>query len=338
MDADRAASRERSRAGRRDLSAGASAAGVRGPGKVELVRVNAFAKINLALHVLGARRDGYHELRTTFQTLALHDTLTFSPSRGSFEMVCDDPACPVDRSNLVWRAAERLWRAAGRRGAPGGVSVRLAKRIPLQAGLGGGSSDAAAALRALALLWRVTLARDRLRRIAIQLGADVPFFLEGGTVLGLNRGDVLRPLADWPASWVVLVLPDFGVSSKDAYRWWDAAARTPPRLDARRRGAFRRGADTAGPCGNDLEGPVAAWHPEISRIVAALTRAGAHHAAMSGSGSAVFGLFGDRRAAERAAERAARTLGRPSRRALVTRTLGRAGYRIRARPRVLGRS
>ena len=123
----------------------------------------------------------------------------------------------------------------------------------------------------------------------------------------------------WPASWVVLVLPDFGVSSKDAYRWWDAAARTPPRLDARRRGAFRRGADTAGLCGNDLEGPVAARHPEISRIVAALTRAGAHHAAMSGSGSAVFGLFGDRRAAERAA----RTLGRPSRRALVTRTLGR---------------
>src|SRR5205807_4264227 len=131
MDADRAASRERSRAGRRDLAAGASRAG----SKAELVRVNAFAKINLALHVLGARRDGYHELRTTFQTLALHDTLTFSTSRGPFEIVCDDPACPVDRSNLVWRAAERLWRAAGRRGAPGGVSVRLAKRIPLRAGL-----------------------------------------------------------------------------------------------------------------------------------------------------------------------------------------------------------
>jgi 4-diphosphocytidyl-2-C-methyl-D-erythritol kinase len=334
MDADRAASRERGRAGRRDLAAGASRAGSRGPGKPELVRVNAFAKINLALHVLGARRDGYHELRTTFQTLALHDTLTFSTSRGPFEIVCDDPACPVDRSNLVWRAAERLWRAAGRRGAPGGVSVRLAKRIPLQAGLGGGSSDAAAALRALAKLWRVTLARDRLRRIAIQLGADVPFFLEGGTVLGLNRGDVLRPLADWPASWVVLVLPHFGVSSKDAYRWWDAAARTPLRLDARRRGALRPGAGTFGACGNDLEGPVAARHPEISRIVAVLTRAGAHHAAMSGSGSAVFGLFGDRRAAERVA----RTLGGPSRRALVTRTLGRAGYRIRARPRVVGRS
>jgi 4-diphosphocytidyl-2-C-methyl-D-erythritol kinase len=334
MDADRAVSRERSGPGRRDLAAGASRAGSKGPRKVALVRVNAFAKINLALHVLGARRDGYHELRTTFQTISLHDTLTFSAFRGPFEIICDDPACPVDRSNLVWRAAERLWRVAGRRGVPGGVSVRLAKRIPLQAGLGGGSSDAAAALRALAKLWRVTRAHDRLRRIAIELGADVPFFLEGGTVLGLNRGDVLRPLADWPASWVVLVLPNFGVSSKDAYRWWDAAGRTPLRLDAQRRPALRRKAGTVGPCGNDLEGPVAGRHPEISRIVAALTRAGAHHAAMSGSGSAVFGLFDDRRAAERAA----RTLGRPSRRALVTRTLGRAGYRMRARLRVPGRS
>jgi 4-diphosphocytidyl-2-C-methyl-D-erythritol kinase len=302
------------------------------------VRVNAFAKINLALHVLGARPDGYHELRTTFQTIVLHDTLTFSASRGSFEIVCDDPACPVDRRNLVWLAGERLWRAAGRRGAPGGVRVRLAKRIPLQAGLGGGSSDAAAALRALARLWRVTLDRDRLRRIAMELGADVPFFLEGGTVLGLNRGDDLRPQADWPTSWVVLVLPNFGVSSTDAYRWWDSARRPPPGPGTRRWRQRRQelcpGTGSVCDCANDLEGPVAARHPEIPRIVAALTRAGAHHAAMSGSGSAIFGLFHDKGAAETAAER----LGRPSRRALVTRTLSRAGYRIRTRLRVLGGS
>jgi 4-diphosphocytidyl-2-C-methyl-D-erythritol kinase len=290
--------------------------------------VNAFAKINLGLRVLGARPDGYHELRTTFQTLVLHDTLRFSAVRGPFEIVCDDPACPVDQSNLVWRAAERLWRAAGRRGEPCGVRVRLAKRIPLQAGLGGGSSDAAAALRALAKLWRVTLGRDRLRRIAVQLGADVPFFLEGGTVLGLNRGDVLRPLADWPASWVVLVIPNFGVSAKEAYGWWDSAGRPALRLDARPEIGGR--ASSIGLCGNDLEGPVAARHPEVSRIVAALTRTGAGHAAMSGSGSAVFGLFDDRRAAEAAA----RTLGRRSRRALVTRTLSRAGYRTHTRLRV----
>jgi 4-diphosphocytidyl-2-C-methyl-D-erythritol kinase len=282
--------------------------------------VNAFAKINLALQVLGARRDGFHQLRTTFQTVALRDTLMFSSVRGPFEIVCDDQSCPVDRSNLVWQAAERLWRAAGRRGAPAGVRVRLVKRIPVQSGLGGGSSDAAAALRALAKLWRVRLGRDRLRRIAVQLGSDVPFFLEGGTALGLNRGDVLRPLADTPAAWVVLVLPDFGVSTKDAYRWWDSSGR--PEL--------RRRASRIGACGNDLEGPVAARHPPISRIVAALKRAGARHAAMSGSGSAIFGLFDGRRAAEAAA----RTLGRPSRRTLVTRTLSRARYRIRARLRV----
>jgi len=291
------------------------------------VRVNAFAKINLALQVLGARRDGYHELRTTFQTVALHDTLIFSAVRGPFEMVCDDPACPVDRSNLVWRAAERLWRAAGRRGAPDGVRVRLAKRIPLQAGLGGGSSDAAAALRALAKLWRVTPGLDRLRRIAVQLGADVPFFLEGGTVLGLNRGDLLRPLADCPASWVVLVLPNFGVSAKDAYGWWDAAGRPAFRIDAPLGPEIGRRAGRVALCGNDLEGPVAARHPDISRVVAALRRGGAHHAAMSGSGSAIFGLFDDKTAAEAAA----RMLGRPPRRALVTRTLSRTRYRMRAR-------
>jgi 4-diphosphocytidyl-2-C-methyl-D-erythritol kinase len=299
------------------------------------VRVNAFAKINLALHVLGARRDGYHELRTTFQTVALHDTLTFSAVRGPFEMVCDDPACPVDCSNLVWRAAARLWRAAGRRGEPHGIRVRLAKRIPLQAGLGGGSSDAAAALRALAKLWRVTLGPDRLRRIASQLGADVPFFLEGGTVLGLGRGDRLRSLADRPASWVVLVLPDFGVSTKDAYGWWDgwrnAARRPAPRVVPSPGPEIGRRADrTAALFGNDLEGPVAALHPDISHVVAALRLGGAHHAAMSGSGSAIFGLFDDRRAAETAA----RKLGRPPRRSLVTRTLGRARYRMRARLRV----
>jgi 4-diphosphocytidyl-2-C-methyl-D-erythritol kinase len=334
MDADRAESRGRRVAARRDLGTGASHAAWKGTHQGRLVRVNAFAKINLALQVLGARRDGYHELRTTFQTVALHDTLIFSAVRGPFEMVCDDPACPVDCSNLVWRAAERLWRAAGRRGAPAGVRVRLAKRIPLQAGLGGGSSDAAAALRALARLWRVTLGPDRLRRIASRLGADVPFFLEGGTVLGLKRGDLLRPLADGPASWVVLVLPNFGVSAKDAYGWWDgwwdAAGRPALRSDAPPAPEIGRRAGRIALRGNDLEGPVAARHPDISRVVAALRRSGARHAAMSGSGSAIFGLFDDKRAAETAA----RLLGRPPRRALVTRTLGRTRYRMRARLRV----
>ena len=183
------------------------------------VRVSAYAKINLSLRVLGVRPDGYHELRTIFQSIALHDTLTVRARRGPFALRCDDPDCPADQSNLVWRAAERVWAASGRRGALRDVEIRLAKRIPLRAGLGGGSSDAAAALGALGSLWRVKDAS--LREIAPSLGADVPYFLDGGTALGLDRGDVVYPLVDHPAAWVTLVVPPFGVSTEDAYGWWD---------------------------------------------------------------------------------------------------------------------
>jgi 4-diphosphocytidyl-2-C-methyl-D-erythritol kinase len=188
-----------------------------------------------------------------------------------------------------------------------GVEIRLAKRIPIAAGLGGGSSDAAAALRALGKLWRVS--GKRLHGIAASLGADVPYFLEGGTALGLDRGDRLSPLVDHPPAWVTLVLPGFGVSTKDAYAWWDDAA---PASES------RPGVELQ----NDLQGPVAAHHPEIARFVARLREAGASYAAMSGSGSAVFGLF-DRRPA---AERAARALAAKGRRTVVTRTVNRATY------------
>jgi 4-diphosphocytidyl-2-C-methyl-D-erythritol kinase len=129
--------------------------------RTDRVRVHAPAKINLTLRVLGVRLDGYHELRTTFQSLELHDTLTFTKIRGSFEIECDDPQCPTDRANLVWRAAEALWRARGRRGEVSGARVRIRKRIPMQAGLGGGSSDAAATLTALTALWDAPVSGGR---------------------------------------------------------------------------------------------------------------------------------------------------------------------------------
>jgi 4-diphosphocytidyl-2-C-methyl-D-erythritol kinase len=185
------------------------------------MRVRAFAKINLSLRVAGARDDGYHELRTIFQSIALHDTLTFHRRRGPFALTCDDPACPSDDANLIWRAADRMWKAARRSGPPRDVAVDVKKRIPLQAGLGGGSSDAAAALRVFARLWRAP--DPSVPAAAVELGADVPYFLEGGTVLGLDRGDLLYPLIDYPAAWVVLVLPAFGVSTEEAFAWWDAA-------------------------------------------------------------------------------------------------------------------
>ena len=289
-----------------------------------VVRARAFAKVNLSLRVLGVRPDGYHELRTVFQSLALHDTLTLTPARGPLRIECDDPACPVDRANLVWQAAERMWRAAGRRGAPRGVRVVLAKRMPLGAGLGGGSSDAAAALRAFAVVWDAPASRGRLQTLAAGLGADVPFFLDGGTALGVERGDALFPLIDAPASWVVLVLPEFGVSAREAYGWFDEAGASSSRLREAASALPLPAVDLR----NDLEGAVAARHPSIRRFIGALRRHGAWHAAMSGSGSAVFALFATRRAADTAA----RALEGRGRRIVVTRTIGRREYERRARP------
>ncbi|HMB79973.1 MAG TPA: 4-(cytidine 5'-diphospho)-2-C-methyl-D-erythritol kinase [Vicinamibacterales bacterium] len=276
------------------------------------MRVRAFAKINRSLRVIATRADGYHELRTIFQSIALHDTLTIRAARGPFRLTCDDPACPADDTNLIWRAAAHMWRAAGRRGAPRDVAIDLVKRIPMQAGLGGGSSDAAAALRALAKRWRV--GESKMRAAAVALGADVPYFLEGGSVLGLDRGDLLFPLIDPPAAWVVLVLPDFGVSTKEAFGWFDKVVGGP------KRSAPHLPAQTE--LVNDLEGPVVAHHPEIGRIISALRRQGASPAAMSGSGSAVFGLFSSRPVAILAAKR----LVSASRRTLVTRTLNHQTY------------
>ena len=283
-----------------------------------MTRVRAFAKINLSLRVIGVLAEGDHELRTIFQSIALYDTLTIRRTRGPFWIVCNDAACPADSTNLVWRAADAVWTASGRSGSPRNVGVALTKQIPMAAGLGGGSSDAAAALRAFAKLWHVDA--RRLPDLAASLGADVPYFLEGGTVLGLGRGDVLYPLIDRPRSWVTLVVPSFGVSTKDAYAWFDEDAAKPP-----------SGRDRAWPhapreAQNDLEAAVAKRHPEISQIVTALRGAGASYAAMTGSGSTVFGLFNRRPAAVRAA----RSIGKRERALsdiIITRTLSRAECR-----------
>jgi len=288
-----------------------------------VMRVRAFAKINLSLRVLGVRPDGYHELRTIFQSIALHDTLTIRSSRGPFRVTCDDPRCPADDTNLVWRAADRLWKAAGRRGHLRDVSIDLKKKIPIRCGLGGGSSDAAAALRALARSWRVDA--RRVREAAALVGADVPYFLEGGTVLGLERGDLLFPLIDHPQAWVVLVFQPFGVSTKEAYEWWDAASSASSLHELSNDLALP---ETA----NDLEPAVAAHGPGITSAVAALRKAGAAHAAMSGSGSAVFGLF----VRQTDARRAARGLAGRNRKTLVTRTLNRSRYQTLAAPEPIG--
>lgn len=283
------------------------------------VRVRALAKINLTLRVLGIRPDGFHELRTTFQSLALHDTLTFTTTHEPFRIVSNNPLVPLDESNLVWAASERLWMALDRPGELSGVTVEIVKRIPAQAGLGGGSADAAAALRALSALWRVRPDQCQFRSIAQSLGADVPYFLEGGTVLGVDRGDTLFRLADRPPSWVVLVFPGFGVSTKDAYEWWDQGS-----IQASENEEDPHSMETM----NDLQGAVEERHPEIGRLVSRLERLGALNAAMSGSGSALFGLF----KSERTAREAAKAITGRRQTAVVTRAVDRRRYRGLVRP------
>ena len=279
--------------------------------------VHAFAKINLDLRVLGLRPDGYHELRTTFQSIALADRLTFTRVRGPFQIECDDPAFPGDHTNLIWKAAQRVLALARRREQPSGIRVRVEKNIPMQAGLGGGSSNGAAALQALCRLWKVKTTRGELQHAAAKLGADVPYFLEGGTALGFHRGDLLVPLDDIDPAWVVVVVPEFGVSTKDAFAWWDQAMKEGRERRDRQDGLNRRAKNVS----NDLQPLVAKRHPIVGKLVRALNKEGAFHASLSGSGSAVFGLF-SRRAD---AQAAARKLAGP--RTFVTPTLTRAGCR-----------
>jgi 4-diphosphocytidyl-2-C-methyl-D-erythritol kinase len=293
------------------------------------VIVRAHAKINLDLRVLGPRPDGYHELRTVFQSIALHDVIECVPREGAFAIECTTAGVPLDSSNLVWRAAEALWRALRRSAPVRGVLIRLHKNIPLQAGLGGGSADAAAALIALARLWKAPVRPPQLTDVAATLGADVPFFLSGGTALGLGRGDEVYPLADLPRHWIVILVPGFGVSTPDAYSWYDGER------DLSRGAGAREPQHVPGPWPsraaqmiNDLEAPIARHHPEIDQMRTALRRAGALAAAMSGSGSAVFGLFQKRADALAAVER----LSGSGWRVLLTESLDRGEYARRSRP------
>ena len=291
------------------------------------ITIRAHAKINLDLRVLGPRLDGYHELRTVYQTIALHDVIECVSREGPLAIECDAAGVPLDGSNLVWRAADALWRALRRRTPARDVLIRLQKNIPLQAGLGGGSADAAATLMALSRLWKVPVRPAQLTDVAATLGADVPFFLAGGTALGLGRGDDIYPLPDLPRTHVVIVRPKFGVSTAEAYGWYDSEPRRTVREPARRP-LPEHWPEWAFNLRNDLEPAVAGHHPTIGRIKQALMDAGAVVAAMSGSGSAVFGLF------ERldAARRTVSDLARPDWLVLATRTASRSEYGRKVRP------
>jgi 4-diphosphocytidyl-2-C-methyl-D-erythritol kinase len=251
-------------------------------------RLRALAKINLDLRVLGKRPDGYHELRTIFQTISLADRLelVFTPEKKTSIEIDDALSIP---DNLAVRAA-RLALAAMR--VTGKVEIHLVKRIPMGAGLGGGSSDAAAILLALPVLAGRALSLERLGQLAAQLGSDVNFFLQGGTALGIGRGHEVFSLPDAPARRAVLVAPGTHVSTADAYR------RLSPHLtsESQQNKIFSFGcqvwAGGVSPAAcNDFEAVVFRQHPGLAALKKKLLRAGAVLALMSGSGSAIFGLF-----------------------------------------------
>ncbi|HYT65419.1 MAG TPA: 4-(cytidine 5'-diphospho)-2-C-methyl-D-erythritol kinase [Vicinamibacterales bacterium] len=295
------------------------------PKRIKLT-VRAHAKVNLDLRVLGVRADGYHELRTVFQTIELHDTLVCSDQPGPFTLKCKSPAVPLDASNLVWKAAAALWTALGRAGEIRDTTIAIDKKIPIEAGLGGGSSDAAAALVALGRLWGgapITL----LREVGATIGADVPFFLSGGTALGLGRGEEIYPLVDLPPHFVVIVRPPFGVSTAEAYSWYDQDREAGLRENREFQQLPVPWPSRAAQMINDLEPPVMRRHQEIGSLKTMLREAGAMAAAMSGSGSAIFGLFRSRSAAEKAVK----PLSRNGAKALVTRTLTRSEHERRGR-------
>ena len=267
----------------------------------EIIKLPAFAKINLGLKVLGRRADGYHEIRTVFQTISLHDRLTFEATEdGRLELACTDPSIPADESNLVLRAAVAL---RERYGAGRGARVTLEKRVRAGGGLGGGSSDAAVTLIAFSRLWNLKTDVNELSDLGARLGADVPFFLTGGTALGTGTGTDIEPLEDAPKLSLVVVTPDVHVSTAEAYRALGAPALTKD--DALvNLSVSRTEADfpdsLCDVMSNDFEAVVVRLHPEIGRARDALLGAGAVRASLSGSGSSVYGVFESELEAERA--------------------------------------
>ena len=272
-----------------------------------ILSIEAPAKINLFLSVCGRRPDGYHELDTLMAKLHLADTLAIEiTDRAGIELACAGADLPTDEGNIAWRAAAAALTAAGRSGAGG--RIRLDKRIPVAAGLGGGSSDAAAVLLALDRLLDLGLGVERLAELAVRLGADVPFFVRPWAVARARGiGEQLAP-ASLERPWsVVLVNPGFRVSTRWVFKNFALTSPGDPYMLGRNKIGGSRGATRPAPSHfhNDLERVTTTRYPELRRIKAALLETGAEVALMSGSGPTVFGLFADEKNAEQCRQRLA---------------------------------
>src|SRR5579883_2705510 len=248
------------------------------------IRVPAFAKVNLRLDVLARRADGYHELRTIFQSISLHDTLRIERSRKrGIELKISGDASLASGSaedNLVWKAADHLCRALR---MPAAFRITLDKRIPVGRGLGGGSSNAAAALVGLLRLTKKKIASEKLMEVAAGLGADVPFFLFGGRALGTSRGDEIYPLPEGNKQTVVVVSPrGIAVSTRDAYGWIDARLTKNSHNNKLWSFCALCWSPQENPLSNDFEGVVFRRYPRLAAIRRGLLQGGAAEAALAG--------------------------------------------------------
>jgi 4-diphosphocytidyl-2-C-methyl-D-erythritol kinase len=323
------------------------------------ITVRSFAKINLGLRIGAKRPDGFHDLRTVYQTIAVHDILRVQMVGGTgIEIRCADPRVPTDATNTCYRVIEK---AMARLGAKARVLLEIEKRLPVQGGLGGASGNAAAALIALERALRKQLPGPERLRIAAEVGSDLPLFHIGGTVLGVGRGEEVYPLPDLPATPCVIATPKIGVSTPRAFADWDAQVSARARkltpvnpsdrmvelgrmvsswlsgVPPKKTSGGRPSGVPAGGRGraetllldlvrtgieNDFEQVVFPQHPELRDVKGVLERAGAFYASLSGSGSAVYGLFKTEAEAVKAAARL-RKQGVP---AQATATLTRQQY------------
>jgi len=321
------------------------------------VLVRSFAKINIGLKIGPRRRDGFHSLRTVYQTVALHDRLRVEVTRGTgIEIRSNDPRVPLNETNTCWRVAERVMKALKTRGR---VVINIEKGLPIQGGLGGASSNAVATLLAIERAVGKKLPQQERLRLAAEVGSDLPLFLIGGTVLGVGRGEEVYPMEDLPALDCAIVTLEIGVSTPQAFADWDArqqeAASRKQEADqltattsfatldcsSHAMSAWLSGSSTGVPAKgsgdraeallldlvhagieNDFESVVFPQHPELCEVKRALERAGARYASLSGSGSTVYGLFRSRELARKAAKRLTAE-GMP---AVATRALTRREY------------
>ncbi len=280
------------------------------------MRVKSFAKINLGIEILAKRHDGYHEIRTLLQSVNLYDYMEFLPlPRDEIVLKGDDDSISWDRSNLIYKAAALLKK---RHAVKRGVEIHVRKKIPAGKGLGGGSSNAAMTLWALNRLWRLGLGKESLRDLGALLGSDVPFFFSGGLCLGEGKGDNVVPLEDLDPYLCVLAFPSLSVSTASVYGNLRVSLTSQDKDSKIIR--FLNSRDLAF-LENDLEETVFCTYPQIKALKSLIQEQGSELTLMSGSGSAIFGLFRQKQKAKMAL----RTISKEASAVLVA-TLSRADY------------